>query len=87
MLVSSAENQDSILQYQTWFVIETSDESRMFPTDNDPCLARVAHVARAALTERSGSSTKRRTPNIRYLVAKPSIVAIYSLFERLSQGF
>ena len=42
---------------------------------------------RAALTERSGSSTKGRTPNIRYFVAKLSIVAIYALFERLSQGF
>ena len=48
---------------------------------------RVAEVARAALTERLGSSTKGRTPNIRYFVAKLSIVAIYSLFERLSQGF
>ena len=48
---------------------------------------RVADVARAALTERSGSSTKGRTPNIRYFVAKLSIVAIYALFERLSQGF
>ena len=35
--------------------------------------SRVADVARAALTERSGSSTKGRTPNIRY-------------FDRLSQG-
>ena len=43
--------------------------------------------ARAALTERSGSSTKGRTPNIRYFVAKLSNVAIYALFERLSQGF
>ena len=34
---------------------------------------------RAALTERSGSSTKGRTPNIRYFVAKLSIVAIYFL--------
>ena len=48
---------------------------------------RVADVARAALTERSGSSTKGRSPNIRYFVAKLSIVAIYALFERLSQGF
>ena len=32
--------------------------------------SRVAHVARAALTERSGSSTKGRTPNIRYFDAK-----------------
>ena len=48
---------------------------------------RVADVARAALTERSGSSTKGRTPNIRYFVAKLSIVAMYALFERLSQGF
>ena len=48
---------------------------------------RVADVARAALTERSGSSTKGRTPNIRYFVAKLSNVAIYALFERLSQGF
>ena len=39
--------------------------------------------ARAALTERSGSSTNRRTPNIHYFVAKLSIVAIYALFERL----
>ena len=45
---------------------------------------RVADVARAALTERSGSSTKGRTPNIRYVVAKLCIVAIYVLFERLS---
>ena len=43
--------------------------------------------AGAALPERSGSSTKGRTSNIRYFVAKPSIVAIYALFERLSQGF
>ena len=42
---------------------------------------------RAALTERSRSSTKGRTHNIRYFVAKLSIVAIYALFERLSQGF
>ena len=40
--------------------------------------------ARAALTERSGSSTKGRTPNIRYFVAKLSNVAIYALFERHS---
>ena len=46
---------------------------------------RVADVARAALTERAGSSTKGRTPNC--FVAKLSIVAIYALFERLSQGF
>ena len=36
--------------------------------------------AGAALPERSGSSTKGRTSNIRYFVAKPSIVAIYALF-------
>ena len=46
----------------------------------------MADVARAALTERSGSSTKGRT-NIRYFVAKLSIVAIYALFERLSSSF
>ena len=40
--------------------------------------------AQAALTERLGSSTKGRTPNILYFVAKPSIVAIFALFERLS---
>ena len=40
---------------------------------------------------RSGAPLKvrvfyeRRTPYIRYFVAKPSIVAIYSVFERLSQ--
>ena len=34
--------------------------------------------------ERSGSSTKGRTPNIRYLVAKLRIVMIYALFERHS---
>ena len=43
-------------------------------------LDRVANVARAALAERSGSSTKGRTPNIRYFVAKPSIVSIYAFF-------
>ena len=37
--------------------------------------------------KRSGSYTKGRTPNIRYFVAKLSIVAIYMFFERLSQGF
>ena len=37
--------------------------------------------ARAALTERSGSSTKGRTPNIRYFDAKLSIVAIYTSFK------
>ena len=37
--------------------------------------------AGSALTERSG------TPNIRYVVAKLSIVTIYTLFKRLSQGF
>ena len=50
-------------------------------------VTRVADVARAALTERSGSSAKGRTPNIRYFVAKLINVAIYALFERLSQGF
>ena len=39
------------------------------------------------LSARSGSSTKGRIPNIRYFVAKPSIVLIYAFFERLSQGF
>ena len=43
--------------------------------------------AGAAFHERLGSSTKGRTPNIRYFVAKPSIVSIYAFFERLSQGF
>ena len=41
----------------------------------------MADVERAALTERSGSSTKGRTPNIRYFVAKLTTVAIYVLFE------
>ena len=45
---------------------------------------RVAEVEGAALPERSGSSTKGRTSNIRYFVAKPSIVAIHALFEKLS---
>ena len=54
--------------------------------DMPPC-GRVAQVARAALTERTGSSTKGRTPNICYFVTKPSIVAIYALFEMLSQSF
>ena len=35
-----------------------------------------------AVHERSGSSTKGKTPNIRYFVAKLSIVAIYALFEK-----
>ena len=50
-------------------------------------LHRVPDVARASLTERSGSSTKGRTPNIRYFDAKLSVVAIYVLFEWLSQSF
>ena len=40
--------------------------------------SRVADVARAALTERSGSSTKGRTPNIRYFVAKLSIYDLHA---------
>ena len=43
--------------------------------------------AGTAFPERSGSFTKGRTPNIRYFVAKLSIVAIYALFERISQSF
>ena len=54
------------------------------PTDQG---GRCCASVRAALTERSGTSTKGRTPNIRYFVAKLSIVAIYVLFERLSHGF
>ena len=38
-------------------------------------------TAGPAVPERSGSSPKGRTPNIRYFVAKLSIVAIYALFE------
>ena len=34
-------------------------------------------VTQPGVTERSGSSTTGRTPNIRYFVAKLSIVAIY----------
>ena len=41
----------------------------------------------AALPERSGSFTKGRTPNIRYFVAKRSIVAIYARFERILWSF
>ena len=48
---------------------------------------RVAEVAQAALTEKSRSSTKGRTPNIRYFVAKLSIVAIYALYERPPKSF
>ena len=40
-------------------------------------------VVRPAVTKRSGSSTKGRTPDICYFVAKICIVTIYSLFERL----
>ena len=40
-----------------------------------------------AVTERSGSSTKGRTPDIRYFVAKLSIVAIYKLFKMLLPSF
>ena len=38
-------------------------------------------TAGPAVPERSGSSPKGRTPNIRYFVAKLSIVAIYALYE------
>ena len=48
---------------------------------------RVADDARAALTERLGSSTKGRTPNIRYFVAKLSIVAIYALLKGFHRAF
>ena len=34
-------------------------------------------VTQPAVTEKSGSSTAGRTPDIRYFVAKLSIVAIY----------
>ena len=43
--------------------------------------------AGTALHEWSGSSTKGRTPNIRYFVAKLIIVAIYTPFESLSYAF
>ena len=39
-------------------------------------------TAGPAVPERSGSSPKGRTPNIRYFVAKLSNVAIYALYER-----
>ena len=48
---------------------------------------RVAEVARAALTERLGSSTKGRTPNIRYFVEKLSIVVIYELLKGFHRAF
>ena len=38
-----------------------------------------------ALHERSGSSTKRRTPNIRYFVAKLSIVTVSTCCHKLSK--
>ena len=38
-------------------------------------------TAGPAVPERSGSSPKGRTPNIRYFVAKLSNVAIYALYE------
>ena len=49
-------------------------------TDQQLCQTRVPDVEAAALHERSGSSTKGRTPNIRYFDPKLSIVAIYALF-------
>ena len=44
-------------------------------------------TAGPAVPERSGSSPKGRTSNIRYFVAKLSIVAIYALFEWPPQSF
>ena len=41
-------------------------------------------TAGPAVQERSGSSTKGKTPYLRYFVAKLSIVAIYTFFERIS---
>ena len=41
----------------------------------------------ATLSERAGSSPKGRTANIRYFVAKRSILPIYAFFERLSWSF
>ena len=46
-------------------------------------VGRVAEVARAALTERSGSSTKGRSPNIRYL----SRNLVLSQFTRFLKAF
>ena len=43
---------------------------------------RVADDERAALAQRSGSSPKGRTPNMRDFTAKLSIVAIYTLFKK-----
>ena len=48
------------------------------PLGGDDGGGSVPEVAQPAVTKRPGSSRKRRTPNIRYFVAKPSIVAIYA---------
>ena len=57
------------------------------PLGGDDGGGSVPEVAQPAVTKRPGSSRKRRTPNIRYFVAKLSIVAIYTLFERLLESF
>ena len=51
------------------------------PRKRENIHARVADVG--GTPERSGSSRKERTSNIRYFVAKVSIVAICVLFEGL----
>ena len=72
---------------QQYRKIHSSNKSIMQATFDFEQGGRSWGSAGAALPERSGSSTKGRTSNIRYFVAKPSIVAIYAFFERLSQGF
>ena len=49
------------------------------PSQMEVALPRMAEVARPVVTDRSGSSTKGRNPNVSYFVAKLSIVAIYAL--------
>ena len=81
-------NQD---KFYSWYNYTLSSNFPVFPIcvmhDTNMQGGRSWGVAVGALPERPGSSTKGRIPNIRYFVAKLSNVAIYALFERLSQGF
>ena len=54
------------------------------PLGGDDGGGSVPEVAQPAVTKRPGSSTKGRTPNICYFVAKLSIVEIYAIFEKRS---
>ena len=77
---SNEDNQDNgILRMTRIIRIHRIENINKKPSQMEVVLPRMAEVARPVVTDRSGSSTKGRNPNIGYFVAKLSIVAIYAL--------